>query len=96
MRRGLLSVSARRAARWLAGSSLKLRGRNRKPFGIPEVVALGVEVDGKPHRNDGLNGVIALRHGLSAAVAESSVAQAIPDVHRVDAWRETVDQSSPD
>jgi hypothetical protein len=70
--------------------------RDREPFRLPEVVALGVEVHGQPHRNDGLNSALALRHGLSATVAWSAVAQAIPDVHRIDTWREAVDQSSPD
>lgn len=77
-------------------SGSRLIPRDRKPFGIPEVVALGMEIEGQPHRHDGLDSVIAVRHGLSATVAWSSAAQAIPNVHRIDARREPINQSSAD
>jgi hypothetical protein len=55
-----------------------------------------MEVDGQPHRRDGRYSVLAFGHGLSATVAWSPVAKAIPDVHRTHPWRETIDQSSAD
>jgi hypothetical protein len=62
---------SRLASRFLIG--------DLEPFRLPEVVALGVEVHGQPHRNDGLNSLLALRHDLSATVAWSAVAQTIPE-----------------
>ena len=82
-----------RGRRYLGWSRVSLYTRRQPPFQIPEIVALGVKVHGQPPGCDCLDSVLVGGDRLTAAITWSSIAQATPNVHRVDTWREAVNQS---